>query len=139
VREALEGMGRRLRTFEDEGGRVLFDLPRAPRPDADVPAPPRFLPEFDSLLLAHDDRSRLIAPEHRGRVVTKNLRVRATFLWDGMVRGTWSAERRRDRATLALEPFERLPKGAAQELRGEGEGLLRFLHPDAAEHAVTLP
>ena len=95
LRVVLERLRPQLRVFRDERGRELFDLPAAPRPDDDVPAPPRFLPEFDNLVLSHADRTRVLADEHRGAVVTKNLRVRATFLWDGFVCGTWARSGRR--------------------------------------------
>ncbi len=64
------------------------------------------------------------------------LRVRATFLWDGFVAGTWTVERKRDRAALRLAPFEPLPEAAAAELAEEGEALLRFLEADARSFAV---
>jgi len=115
-----------LEELEDYRGRQLFDLPGAPRPDPGVPAPPRLLPEFDSLMLAHKDRTRLLADEHRGQVVTKNLRVRATFLWEGMVSGTWAIEGKKT-PKLELSPFEKLPKRAHKELAAEGESLLSFL------------
>ena len=79
--------------LRDERGRELFDLSGAPRPGEDAEAPRGCLPEFDSLLLAHADRTRLVADEHRGKLVTKNLRVRAAFLVDGFVQGTWTKTR----------------------------------------------
>ena len=127
-----------LRVFRDERGRELFDIPDAPRPGEDVDAPPRFLPEFDSLVLAHADRTRIVADAHRPSLTTKNLRVRATFLWDGFVQGTWTAERKRKEATLVLTPFAKLPRPAERALREEGESLLRFLEPEAATLAVRL-
>ena len=72
----FEALRPQLLVFKGESGRrELFDLPDAPRPGEDVPAPARFLPEFDNLVLAHADRTRLLADEHRGALVTKNLRV----------------------------------------------------------------
>jgi hypothetical protein len=134
----LKGMRDSLEVFADERGRELFDLPEAPRPDAGTPVPPRFLPEFDNLVLAHDDRSRLIADEHRPLVTTKNLRVRATFLVDGVVAGTWTIEAKRRLATLALAPFAPLRKRDAKALTEEGEALVRFAEPECAGHAVTI-
>ncbi|MDX6598430.1 MAG: hypothetical protein QOE87_2317 [Gaiellales bacterium] len=128
----------RLAVFRNEGGRELFDLPDAPRPGDDVPAPARFLPEFDHLVLAHADRTRLLAEEHRGALVTKNLRVRATFLWDGMVAGTWELERKRAVATLRMSAFRTLPKRAAKELTAEAEALLRFAEGDATDYDVQI-
>jgi hypothetical protein len=135
LKPVVEGLD--LVRFTDERGRTLYDLPDAPRPDADTPAPARFLPDFDNLVLAHDDRTRVIADEHRGLVATKNLRIRATFTWDGFVAGTWTVQRRRGAATLVLAPFAPLPAGAAEELRREGEELLRFAEEDATTYEVT--
>jgi hypothetical protein len=138
MKAVLQGMRDDLEVFADARGRELFDLPGAPRPDADTPVPPRFLPEFDNLVLAHDDRSRLIADEHRPLVTTKNLRVRATFLVDGIVAGTWTIEVKRKVATLRLAPFARLSKRVARALGEEGEALVRFAEPGAADHAVQI-
>ena len=138
VQEALDGLRPQLRTFRDERGRELFDLPEAPRPADDVPAPPRFLPEFDNVLLAHSDRSRIVADSDRARVVTKNLRVRATLLWDGFVRGTWELKRKGKAATLVVSPFEALPAGAVAECEGEAEALLRVAEPEATSHHLVV-
>jgi hypothetical protein len=131
LKPVLEGMRDELHVATGEDGRELFDVPDAPRPDGDAPAPVRFLPEFDNLVLSHADRTRVLAEEHRPAVVTKNLRVRATFLVDGFAAGTWTVERKKDAARLELIPFGRLPKGARDELAEEGEGLLRFAEPGA--------
>lgn len=138
VGRVLKALRPRLRVFQDEHGRELFDLPAAPRPDEDVAAPPRFLPEFDNLVLAHADRTRVLADEHRGLVVTKNLRVRATFLVDGFVGGSWDVHRTRKAATLRLAPFQALPRRAVSQLAEEGEALLRFAAGDAETFAVEL-
>jgi hypothetical protein len=135
--EVLDRLRPRLRVFTDDRGRELFDLPNAPRPPEDTPAPARFLPEFDNLVLAHSDRRRIISDAHRPGLTTKNLRVRATFLWDGFAAGTWEVERKRKTATLRLRPFAPLPKDALNELTGEAEALLRFTEPDATDHAIT--
>jgi hypothetical protein len=81
-----------------------YDLPDAPRPDEETEAPVRFLPDFDSLMLAHADRSRVIADAHRRELTTKNLRVRAVVLVDGMVAGFWRLERKR----VVVEPVRKL-------------------------------
>jgi Winged helix DNA-binding domain len=137
MKAVLDGMRDELAVFADERGRELFDLPGAPRPDADAPAPPRFLPEFDNLVLAHDDRSRVIADEHRPLVTTKNLRVRATFLVDGTVAGTWTIDAKRRLATLRITPFATLGRRVRAALAEEGEALVRFAEPEASAHAVT--
>ncbi len=134
----IDGMRDELVELRDEAGRELVDLPDAPRPGEDAEAPPRFLPDFDSLVLAHDDRRRIIADAHRPRLTTTNLRVRAVFLWDGFAAGTWTIRRAKGVATITLEPFARLPGGATQALREEGLGLAAFLEPGAKDHAVTV-
>jgi Winged helix DNA-binding domain len=126
----------RLRTFRDEHGKELFDLPDAPRPDADTPAPPRFLPEFDNLILSHADRSRVIADDYRKAIASKNGMVPATVLVDGFVRGTWKTERTRGKATLAIEQFEPLAKKDRDALVEEGERLIRFTGNDAEAFEV---
>jgi hypothetical protein len=138
LRGAFDALRDELLVLADERGRELFDLPGAPRPEADVPAPARLLPEFDSLVLAHADRARVLADEHKGRVVTRNLRVKATFLWDGMVAGTWALAKARGTATLRLEPFGKLPRGAAKALTAEAEALLAFAEPAASGYAVEV-
>ncbi|MFL6203176.1 MAG: winged helix DNA-binding domain-containing protein [Thermoanaerobaculia bacterium] len=136
LRAAFEELRPELVTFRDERKRELFDLPEAPRPEEDSPAPIRFLPEFDNLVLAHDDRTRMIADEHRPKVTLKNLQVRATFLVDGVVAGTWKIERKKKAATLVLEPFGKLAKKTLAELEREGGALLRFVEEDAIETGV---
>lgn len=138
LRAAFEELRPELVTFRDERKRELFDLPDAPRPEEDSPAPVRFLPEFDNLVLAHDDRTRVIADEHRPKVTLKNLQVRATFLVDGFVAGTWKVERKKKIATLVLEPFGKLARKTLAELEREGEALLRFVEEDAQETGVRV-
>jgi DNA glycosylase AlkZ-like len=138
AKDVLDGMRSKLTTFQDERGRELFDLPDGPRPGADVPAPLRFLPDFDNLVLAHDDRTRVIPEEYRGRITTKNLRVRATFLVDGFVAGTWKAERKGKAATLTIEPFKKLPRGVTGPLKDEAAALLAFMEPEATKANVKV-
>jgi hypothetical protein len=132
----FEKMRPELRTFRDERGRELFDVQDGPLPDADTPAPPRFVPDYDNLILSHADRTRVIADEHRSSVFLKAARVRATFLLDGFVRGTWKIERAKGGATLVVEPFKRIPKADRAALSAEGEELLRFVEPDAKRQAL---
>ncbi len=138
LRAVFEELRPELATFRDDRKRELFDLPDAPRPGEDTPAPVRFLPEFDNLVLAHDDRTRVIADEHRPKVTLKNLQVRATFLVDGFVAGAWKVERKKKTATLVLEPFGKLAKKTLTELEREGEALLRFVEEDAVETGVRV-
>ena len=125
--KVFEQLRPRLLSFRDERGRELFDLPDAPRPDPEVPAPPRFLPEFDNLILSHADRTRVIADEYRKALASRNGMVPATILVDGFVRGTWKLERARGESKLEIEQFEPLSKGDRNSLVEEGERLLRFM------------
>jgi hypothetical protein len=135
---AFEALLPELVRFRDDKRRELFDLPAAPRPPAETAAPVRFLPDFDNLVLGHDDRRRIIADEHRPGLTTKNLQVKATFLVDGFVAGTWTVARARHTATLTLAPFAALPKPARTALEAEGDALLGFVEPDATTRAVRV-
>lgn len=126
----------KLQTLRDERKRELFDLPGAAHPEEDTSAPVRFLPEFDNLLLAHADRTRIIADEYRPQVVTKNLRVLATFLIDGFVAGTWSITRKTKSATLTIAPFAKLTRADRGALIEEAEKLVRFAESDAKTFTV---
>jgi hypothetical protein len=108
--------------FRDEQGRELFDVPRAPLPDAGVEAPPRFLPLWDSTLIAHADRSRILPPEYRPAVIRRNGDILQTFLVDGFVGGTWRLEAGR----VELEPFEPLPRRLRGALEREAAELAAF-------------
>jgi hypothetical protein len=125
-----------LQTYRDERRRELYDLPGLPLPDPDRPAPVRFLPEYDSLLLAHHNRTRVVADEHRKRVYLPGLRVAATILVDGFVAGAWTIETVKKRATLVIEPFTPLDKQTQTALIEEGEQLVRFVEPQATGYAV---
>jgi hypothetical protein len=139
AREIFDALRPQLSVFNDERGRELFDLPKAPRPGEDEVAPVRFLPEFDNLLLAYADRTRIIAKDHRPYVASRNLFVPATFLVDGMASGTWRVERKRKSATLVLQPFVALAKTTRGKLAEEAESLIRFMEPDAETFAVAWP
>jgi hypothetical protein len=130
LREVFERL--RLVTFRDERGRELFDVPGAPLPDPDTPAPARFLPEFDNALLSHDDRTRIISDEHRKLLVGDRL-MRGVLL-DGFACGTWKTERDRGKVTLVIEPFGPLSKKDHDALAEEEERLLHFVaEPHGAE------
>jgi len=111
-----------LRRFRDERGRELLDVPRAPLPPADAPAPVRLMPRFDNLVLSHKDRTRVLADEHRGAVIEGGW-VKSTFLVDGFVAGTWEVEDGRVR----VEPFAPLPRAARRELADEAARLEAWL------------
>ncbi|MDQ6751796.1 MAG: winged helix DNA-binding domain-containing protein [Actinomycetota bacterium] len=129
AKEVLQGMDDELVEFR-AGRRAVFDLPDAPRPDGDVPAPPRLLPEFDTLVLAYKDRTRLVADEHRTALVTKNLRILATFLVHGMVAGTWTLAAKKGASAVELAPFGRLAQADRHALEQEGDALARFVDED---------
>jgi hypothetical protein len=131
--EVVERLRPRLRTYRDERGRELFDLPDAPMPDPDTLAPPRFLPEFDNLILSHADRTRFIAEEYRKALASRNGMVPAAFLVDGFVQGTWKIGRGRGRASLEIKPFDSLAKADRDALAEEGEILLRFTGAESSE------
>ncbi|MEU3294883.1 winged helix DNA-binding domain-containing protein [Streptomyces longwoodensis] len=124
LREAFERLRPRLVTFRAEDGTELFDLPDAPRPDPDTPAPPRFLPEFDNLLLSHADRTRVVPPAHRGRHWQGNQAYR-TLLVDGFLAGVWKL----DGQALVVEPFDPLARRARAEVVEEAERMLTVMHP----------
>jgi len=123
IAPALDGM----RTLEDEQGRTLYDAPRGLLSPANVKAPVRFLPAFDSIILAHRDRSRILPDAYRETVLRpKNTVTRATFTVDGFIAGAWKVEKERGRWTLQLDPFEPLPKRVRDEVDREGASLVAF-------------
>jgi hypothetical protein len=138
ARVVVEGLRPKLRSIRGERGGELFDLPDAPRPPEETPAPARLLPEFDNVLLGHANRKRFVADEHRSRIYLPGLRVAATFLVDGRVAGTWTLARAKNTASLVLEPFAAIPKAASIELHEEAAALLRFVEPDAASFDVRV-
>ena len=121
TRRALERLD--LRRFQDEQGKELVDLPRLALPDADTPAPARFLPVWDATLLVHARRTQILPEKYRARVFNvKTPNSVNTFLVDGQVAGTWRYEKGR----VKLEPFGRLAKADRAELDEEAERLAAF-------------
>jgi hypothetical protein len=116
-----------LRRYRSEAGTVLFDLPDAPRPDPDTPAPARFLPEYDNLLLSYADRGRVIPDGRRPPLFPGNGAGYGTILVDGDHRGHWRLDRKEASTALVVEPFARLSTGDTEELTVEGLRLLRFI------------
>ena len=130
LREIFERLRPRLRTFRDERGRELFDLPRAPRPDAETPAPPRFLPDYDNILLAHDDRTRIMGPGQHLGMFSSNAVMKGSLLLDGFVRAIWIPVKSQTTSTLAVSPFgEPIPQRERAAITEEGLRLLAFLAP----------
>jgi hypothetical protein len=129
--EVVERLRPRLVAFRDEQGRELFDLPDAPRPDPDTPAPPRFLYDYDNLLLSHADRSRFITAEYHKQGFTMDGPMPCVALIDGFTNATWKIARSRDTATLTINPFRRLSRKETAALTEEGARLLAFAEADA--------
>ena len=127
----------RLRVVVDDHGRELYDVARAPLPDPETPAPPRFLPEYDNAFLAHADRARLVAAADLARMRAENVFL-SPFLVDGFVRGTWAITRAKTGATLVLRPMRRLAVAERAALEAEGARLLVFLAADARRHDVRV-
>lgn len=118
LREVFERLRPQLITFRDQRGRELFDLPDAPRPDPETPAPARFLPEYDNVLLSHDDRSRFA-----GEPFSADGPIKGTVLVDGFVAGVWAL----DGTALSVSG----PR--TDEVEAEGLAFLRFLVGDAGD------
>jgi hypothetical protein len=137
VPEAVERLRPSLAVYR-EGRTELFDLADTPLPDPDTPVPPRYLPEFDNVLLSHRRRTRIVADEHRKRVYLPGLRVAPTILVDGFVAGTWKVDMQRGEAVLEVTPFGPLAKADEAVLAEDGERLVRFMEPDAKSHVVRL-
>jgi hypothetical protein len=123
IRQIAQAALERLRAFEGDDGRTYYDVPRAPLADAQVRAPVRFLPAFDSIILAHRDRTRIVPPEYVETVFNKkNATTKNTFTVDGFVAGAW----RIDKQKLVVEPFAPLPPKWRREVDAEGAKLLAW-------------
>ncbi len=126
-----------LAMFESEDGRVLYDLPEAPRPAADTPAPVRFLPLYDNVYLGYDNRRRMLM-----EIDLKRINLFADFkpsvLIDGVIAAGWVASRKKGAARLEIEPYHKLTKQQMRELEAEGEAFLRFLEAGADSYAVEI-
>jgi hypothetical protein len=124
--EVADRLGSRVRRFRDEAGRILLDRPDAPRPAADTPAPVRFLPEYDNLLLSHADRSRVVPDERVVPLWPGNGATRGTLLVDGFWRGNWGIVPERGRAHLDIEASQPLSRRDRAAVSTEGQRLLAF-------------
>ena len=120
-------------TFRDRSGRVLFDLPDAPRPDPDTPAPVRFLPEYDNVLLSHADRSRFVADAARAELSAAPAPVKGTVLADGQGLGGWRLDRDRatSTATMAIQTITVVDRAVLDEVEAEAARLAAFMAPGA--------
>jgi hypothetical protein len=123
LREIVERLRINLRVFRDDAGAELFDVPESPHPDSDLPAPPRFLPEYDNLLLSHANRSRFF----RGDLTPPGWA--GSVLIDGFYAGHWRIDARR--ATPRLTAFvTKLSKSQVSDLNEEATRLLALIAPD---------
>jgi hypothetical protein len=136
TREVFERLRLGLRTFRDVRGRELFDLPRAPRPDPDTPASPRFLPDYDNILLAHADRSRILGPGKHIGMFDSNAVIKGSLLLDGFVRAIWMPIKGERSSKVLITPFdEPIQKKDRDQVVAEGLRLLAFLAP-GAKHSI---
>jgi hypothetical protein len=139
LKEVFERLRPQLMSFGDERRRELFDLPDAPRPDPDVPAPVRFLGEYDNVLLGHADRRRIIPEKFPWQTMLADGRFVNNLLVDGTLRAAWWIERERNRrATLAIRPFGKLAKPDRNEVLAEARRMIDFAAPDAELRDVRL-
>jgi len=132
LRPVVERLLPTLRTFRDEGGRELFDVANDPLPDPDTPAPPRFLPEYDNVLLSHKDRARITERDRKVPWPAGDGGRMGTFLVDGFTAGTWRIRPEATPVILAIEPWEPLAPAHRAALEGEGVALLGFVAPGRA-------
>ncbi len=139
--EVVDRVRPSLRVYTDANGRELFDLADLELPSPDVPAPTRFLPELDNLLLSHADRTRVISAEAQG---AWKARLNERLLWgavlyDGFAAAAWRIERQGKRsARLEVRPLSRLTKKASASIIAEGNRLLAFAVPDAPSTSVEV-
>ena len=136
LRSAFQEVRPALQEHRDEQGRALFDLADAVLPHPETPILPRFLPEFDNLLLSHFDRSRIMAPAVKDQVFTRNGIIRATVLIDGFVQGLWKVEHTQKGAVLNIQLFQPISGHEKDLLVKEGLKLLAFVTDGGTEHQV---
>lgn len=136
--EVLDDVRDRLRVVHDERGVELFDVPDAPLPSEEVPAPVRFLPEYDNVLLAHHDRARIVAEDDRGTFVSRGGVGRPTVLLGGFARASWRLGRSTDAVTVVVDPYRRLRRDDRDQLEAEAHALASFVAPDAERRDVVI-
>ena len=138
LQETIDSLRPELLTFRDEQGRELFDLPDAPRPSEETPAPIRFLSMFDNLLLSYDNRQRILRETDRATVFTVNGLIQATLLIDGFVRGMWKVKQTRAMTTLLIQAFEPLSPQIRRAVLAEGERLMTWMQAEAQPFEIQL-
>ena len=140
----VEALRRQLRTFRDENGKELFDVPEGLLPDEDTPAPPRFLPTYDNVVLGHKDRSRIVGDPQRdfvdGKAQWDQVFLKGSILVDGFVAAGWRQEREENggAATVVVMPVLRRSLTAAErnDIETEARALLTMAAPDASGYDV---
>ncbi|MEK5389464.1 winged helix DNA-binding domain-containing protein [Margalitia sp. FSL K6-0131] len=125
--ENVEHLLPQLIIFHDEEGNELFDIPNAPRPEENIPSPPRFLGDFDNMLLSYANRKRIMDESYRNKVFTKNGIIRPTILIDGCVSGIWKYVKEKGIVRLIIELFKEVSEQDQNELTEEGNRLLDFI------------
>jgi Winged helix DNA-binding domain len=137
LREVFERLRPRLLALRDEEGVELFDLPRAPRPAPDVPAPVRLLGEYDNVLLGHADRRRIIPEDFPWNAMLAPGRFVNNLLVDGELRATWWIEREgKGRATLGIRAARPLARREREAVQAEAQRTIDFAAPEAATREV---
>jgi hypothetical protein len=136
MREVTDRLRPELIELRTDDGRQLLDLPDAPRPGPDVPSPPRYLYDYENILLSYADRSRFIQPGLARSLTERTQESLSTFILDGVVAGTWAVRRERTTATLVVTPFRPLTAPERRGLEDEGAGLLAFAAPEATDRAI---
>ncbi|MGI8880540.1 MAG: winged helix DNA-binding domain-containing protein [Jatrophihabitans sp.] len=136
--EVIARLRPRLTVLHDENGKELFDVPRSPRPPANTEAPPRFLPDYDNVLLGHADRRHVIQDAHRKALQSVNGVLPGTVLVDGFVAAQWAIERDKSLARLVVTCLEPLKGRHREAVTDEGAALLGLLAPDATKQEIVL-
>lgn len=134
LREVVDRLRPRLRTYRDEAGRELFDVEDGPIADADLPAPIRFLPQYDNVFLSHDDRSRILSDG----VSVPDLAWRGGVLVDGFVAAAWRLERERGNASMTVTLAQRVSPTQRSEVEAEGERLFAFVARDSETRDIRV-
>lgn len=122
--------------YRNEDGKALYDLPALPIAAADTPAPIRFLPEYDNILIAYKDRQRILPEAHRKKVFVSAGRVLGSVLIDGFVSAIWKVRRDRSKARLLVSLFQQQTYDVLSVIEAEGNALLRFIEDDAEDHRL---
>lgn len=133
--EVFEGLGDELVRFENDEGKLLYDLAEAPRPDADTPAPVRFMPLYDNAFLGFEDRRRFMLPGRRADFLTD---AKPPVVIDGLIAGGWAIEAKKKQARLVVTPFRKLLKREIAEVEREGHAFLKFMEERAESHDVEV-